>query len=291
MSSEAKERDEIDRLYQRLLLREEAPTRVADEELEVAYRRARVALAADLEWTHHQHFELRLRMALHLAPRAAIAFNPAAPQSRRRLIEDYLIRQHGRSPADASDLARHIARVLNAWDENREIVSLHVDELYIAQSGRCAHCRVSVLNRSGSLPKPTPASLRHHDVFKPLHLAPEELLSPEVDHIEPVSRLGRNMVANLQLLCRFCNGGKGDRLGVDIRREAQYAGAPIASIPPRLRAELHYYTLARDERACRYCDDRSRSELTIRLINDSGGYIRSNLHTVCVECINWHQPK
>jgi len=281
------DRNEIERLYQRFLLRHRAPVLGApsDPELDMAYRRAVRLLGAEIEWTRYQHFELRLRLALHFAPQAAIAFDPRSPLSRRVLIRDYLVSAHGRSLAEAEDLSTHVARILNAFDEKRRSVREYYPELVSRQKGRCAHCNVRLLSATGNLPNPSPHSLRTEDEYKPLYLAPYELLAPEVDHIEPISRLGRNDPDNLQVLCRFCNEGKGDLLGLDLRKEALLAGNAISEIPRRFRAEMHYYVLSRDCRTCIFCSDSGSHELTVRKINIDGGYIRSNLHTVCSKCL------
>ena len=49
-----------------------------------------------------------------------------------------------------------------------------------------------------------------------------EPLSPELDHIHPVSKGGAHSYANTQCLCRQCNAGKSDSLGwIGIPREKE----------------------------------------------------------------------
>ena len=128
--------------------------------------------------------------------------------------------------------------------------------------------------------------LKHEDAHKPYYHSPEELRSLEVDHIDAVSALGTNAVENLQLLCRLCNWGKGDGLGVEVRAEAQYAGCAIRNVGMRHRAAMLYYTIERDAGMCGLCSS-SSNELTVRPLLDSGCFVRSNLHAVCVECADW----
>lgn len=105
----------------------------------------------------------------------------------------------------------------------------------------------------------------------------------EVDHVEAVSALGTNVVDNLQLLCRLCNRGKADGLGVDVRHEAKFAGTTIDMVPVSHRARMLYYVIVRDRSRCCACES-GTDELTVRPIVPSGGYLRSNLRALCVDC-------
>ena len=126
-------------------------------------------------------------------------------------------------------------------------------------------------------------TLAQLDDYKPYHLAPEELMAPEVDHDEAVSAMGTNDLSNLQLLCRLCNGGNGGGLGLSVRAEAAYAGSALPSVPRSHRARLVYYVIERDERRCRQCDSQE-AELTIRRVVAEGALVRSNLRAICVDC-------
>ena len=276
---------EIELLFQRLLLGE-PPSAFgrADTDLEHAFARARRILKSDVEEADLLHFELRLRLALHLAPVDAIKYNPRRAESRSQLISDFLQARHGRTPTEAGLLAVDVARVLWSWDEKRSTVTGYLHELLAAQGSRCANCKVEVsVNPDIQVARRPPKTLVSQDAFKPYYLSPVELLSPEVDHIEPVSRLGLNSKENLQVLCRLCNFGKGDRLGVNTRAEATASGDRVDQIPRMLRASMIYYVITRDGRKCSLCGSDS-AELTVRKVYPEGGFLRSNLYAVCVEC-------
>jgi hypothetical protein len=130
----------------------------------------------------------------------------------------------------------------------------------------------------------TPVTALNLDEFKPYHHALEELIKPEVDHIEAISCLGTNELINLQALCRLCNEGKGDGLGIDIRHEVRWSGVPVDQVDRSHRARVLYHVILRDNRCCRLCRD-ERKELTVRKVRDDGAYARSNLLTVCVDCV------
>lgn len=277
-------RREIDWLFQRLLLTSPSPeaSRSVDNDMEDAYRRVVRVLKADGE-TYDHHFELKLRLALHLAPASAISFNPSSTSSRNRLVRRFLEDNFGPS-AEADSMSRAVAGVLNSWDSQRQAVHDSAGQLLKRQNGRCAHCHVQVTSSPGVLPNTTPVTVERKDEYKPLFESPEELLQAEVDHIEPVSRLGGNHFTNLQILCRYCNRGKGDRLGLDTRSEAKHAGAQVQDIPRAHKARVLYYVVARQERKCQQCGD-AKFELSIRKTNQNGGFLRSNIFASCVRCL------
>jgi 5-methylcytosine-specific restriction endonuclease McrA len=241
-----------------------------------ALTRASLVTRADDDGSARQRFELRLRLALHLAPAAAINYDSGNPTARWRLVHDYLVSVFARDPDQTKVLARDIALVLDNWDRKRADVTRHRDFLIRRDGPYCAACQVRFLASP-------PVTLSARDDFKPYYTSPEELLSIEVDHIEAISGLGTNVLSNLQLLCRLCNSGKGDGLGVEIRMEARYAGAQISEVPVAHRARMFYYVIDRDGHYCALCGS-SGEELTVRPLVPTGGYIRSNLQAVCVDC-------
>jgi hypothetical protein len=269
--------DSLDILLEDLVIR--PPSSVGSlrvqEYQDFAFRRAATILRSDSEDASRWKFELRLRLALHLAPVSAIKYDHANPTPRWELVRDHLVRHFERDPVECERLARDVAVTLENWEHERRDVTAHRSFLIRRDGATCRHCHV----RFGS----TPVTVRTGDEFKPYFKSPDELLMMEVDHVEAISALGTNAVENLQLLCRLCNFGKGDGLGLDVRREAHYAGRSIAGIPIQHRATMLYYVIARDNRRCRRCDGEDL-ELTIRPLVASGGFLRSNLQATCVAC-------
>ena len=243
---------------------------------QMALSRARRVLRWDSDVSSQALFETRIRFALHLSPKEAINYDRSNPRPRWKLILNHLIGVLGRDPAGAEELAREISLVLDSWGSERSLVTGHLNFLVRRDGAFCRNCQVAF---SG-----IPLTLEIKDEYKPYYLSPEELLRPEVDHVEAISALGTNVLTNLQILCRLCNAGKGMGLGLDVREEIKYAGGDIATVPRGYRCKLFYYVVQRDGRRCHQCDE-SRSELTIRPIVDAGGLLRSNLWTVCVRCL------
>lgn len=277
-------RSTIDLLFQRLLLNSRASANFApDPDLDHAFDRARRLLSSGIEERDTALFELRLRLALHLSPADAIAFDHRRPVARKELVKRYIMEHHARPELESDELARDVVRVLRAWEEQRESVRPYLEEIWRRQERRCAHCNVRLYLTTEEAEANPPESEIAQDPYKPYHLAPLELRAPEVDHIEPVARLGDNRLENLQVLCRLCNAGKGDRLGVDVRHEAAHAGESVAAIPRHFRLQMAYYVIARANRECIHCG-KTKNELTIRKINPAGGYLRSNLYVACVRC-------
>lgn len=245
-------------------------------DLEYAVSHVLEALSAKAEHITTTLHELRLRVALHFAPLPAIRYDRLNPRPRHILVRQYLKQEFGRSGPIVEQLARDVARVLDDWEVSRDRVSGHLEGLLRRQQGRCKHCGVVLW--------PRPLTRVEEDPYKPYSAAPDELLLAEVDHIDPVSGFGTNREENLQALCRLCNMGKGDGLGVSLRDEVLYAAEAVDQIPLSHRARIFYYVLER----CRRTSARSKRnaedvELTIRPIRSAGGYVRSNLHAVAVD--------
>lgn len=271
--------EQLDAQLDRLAIGSLADGRVPRERFyhQTALDRARRLLRWDRDISSQALFETRIRLALHLSPRSAIDYQRSNPRPRWKVIYTHLVQTLGRDPVGAEDLAREIALVLDSWDSERSLVTGHLNFLMKRDGAVCQNCKVSFVGE--------PFSLSTQDAYKPYFLAPDELLRPEVDHIEAVSALGTNVLSNLQVLCRLCNAGKGMGLGLDVREEIKYAGYEVELAPRSHRCRLVYYAVNRDGRRCQQCDG-SASELTIRPIVPSGGLLRSNLRTVCIECVS-----
>lgn len=271
--------DALDVLLDQLLLtgNRAASSNREDYYQRMALERAKHVLRVDQDDRERVRFETRLRVALHLAPAAAIAYSRSNPVPRWRLVRDHMLGTYARDRATAEQLGRAVATVLDNWDRDRESVTGHRNFLMRRDGPACRNCHLRFDASGSSL------TLAQLDDYKPYHLAPEELMAPEVDHDEAVSAMGTNDLSNLQLLCRLCNGGKGDGLGLSVRAEAAYAGSALPRVPRSHRARLVYYVIERDERRCRQCDSQE-AELTIRRIVAEGALVRSNLRAICVDC-------
>lgn len=220
--------------------------------------------------------QTRLRLAIHLAPRAAISYDPKSSISRRTLISRHLNQEFPTAPITLRDeLARQIATILDRWSERRSDVSGYLDTLLRRGGNTCANCRVRFSNDA--------QSLTNKDPYKPYYLAPDELLRPEVDHVDPVSFTGTNEIDNLQILCRICNSGKGDGTGVDCREELRHSGCDITLAGRMYRFQLIYYVIARDGRQCSRCGANS-NELTIRPTFDGCPLVTTRMTTICYQC-------
>jgi 5-methylcytosine-specific restriction endonuclease McrA len=243
---------------------------------EFAFERAASVVQADQDERERRRFEMRLRLALHLSPATAVIYDSRNPVPRWKLVREHLASKLVREGPECETLAREIAGVLDNWDRRRSQVTAHRAFLLNRDGPFCQNCHVQFGE--------TPQSLVKRDPYKPYYSSPEELLSIEVDHIEAVSALGTNALANLQLLCRLCNAGKGDGLGTDIRKEAQFAGCSIDNVPIPHRCRMLYAVIHRDRQRCARCDTGS-SELTVRPVIADGAYVRSNLFALCVKCL------
>jgi 5-methylcytosine-specific restriction endonuclease McrA len=240
-----------------------------------ALQRAIRLLRAETEWQSVKRFELRLRLALHLCPASAVNYKATNPVPRHEIIEDFLRSKLERTSPHLSELARSLSQLLSNWQRRREKVTQYRDHLLGLQHWRCASCAYRF-----DRPSPFAESI---DPYKPFADSPNELTSPEVDHIEAVSCFGTNELKNLQVLCRLCNFGKNDGLGLDVISEIEYAGEVLERIPLRHRAAMLFYVLERDGRRCSLCG-LSGVELTIRPRVEGGSYARTNLMAICANC-------
>ena len=277
--------DNLDILLDRLVLQESEPTSGWRNRFytDMAFERARSVLRWEEDSKTRGVLETRIRLAVHLSPRSALAYDRSDTRPRWRIIHKHLVDNFQRDPLSSEPLARAVAVVLDNWDRAREQVTNHRTTLLRRDGNRCKHCHVE-FSRT-----PTPDSVLIKDEFKPYFRSPEELLTPEVDHVESVSTLGTNALSNLQILCRLCNAGKGDGLGINTRDEIKFAVHALEDFPIAHRCRLIYYVISRDNNACTSCGSDDQ-ELTIRPIIAEGALVRSNLRTVCTLCVCSKQP-
>lgn len=228
------------------------------------------------ESSKQRKFEAKLYLAAHLSPRNALQYDNTNPTPRYELIREYLREEYDLQGDDIETLSRRIQKLLDAWESDRNNVTNYRQRLLSEQDGRCASCNVEFNS--------VPETAQMDDHYKPYLDKSSQRTSPEVDHISSVSTFGTNEYENLQALCRLCNHGKGKGLGVDPVKEIEHAGKSIGDAPWSHRASMMYFVLERDEFTCNECSE-SDHELTVRPISESGGYLRSNLKTICVECL------
>jgi len=229
-----------------------------------------------------------LGLALHITPQQALekeregkdAVGPFDSE-----LEPYqMIRKHLRENCEfdedaARDIGNKLGQIWRDWfEDDRSIPNASVikSKLKNDQNSRCANCKVRLDNEHKA------ASFQNNDQFKPLHQFKRNQTDAELDHIEPLSQFGGNTPSNFQVLCRFCNQGKGKAKHIPIINQLEKSTQSIRKIDPGYRREIFYAVTANAE-VCSECGNKA-AELTIRQKQDDGCYTVSNLKTVCVNC-------
>ena len=220
---------------------------------------------------HFGTYALRHLVAVQLAPRAAISYEPTNPTPRWRLVDDYLREMADLDIVERNRVARLVATVLDRASTGRGRRLLEPD-----WAAACGLCRLSF--------RSNPDSVRTRDPYKPVWQAPEELCRPEVDHVVPISGIGQHEFHNLQVICRACNMAKGSGLIVDPDAEIRYAGVEVASIPRIHLFRLLQWLIQQRRGACARCKD-ATSELTMRPTHSDGSISRANLELRCYGCV------
>ena len=272
------EREQLSGLLDRLALGEVHLDPARDSDLQYALERAFELLQARGENLTTLRYETRLRLALHFAPSEALRYKRTNPTPRHRIIAEYLEVAFGRTPDVALAVAREVTRLLERWEEERVAVTGYLAALQLRDGPRCTNCHADL-----SMPGEA-TSILTEDLYKPYCEDPDEYFRAEVDHREAVSSFGRNRLDNLQILCRLCNLGKGRGLGLAVEREVRWSGTHISTIPIAHRCSMVYYVIARADNHCVDCG-RTDTELTIRPIRAEGCFARTNLKSVCYDCI------
>lgn len=215
-------------------------------------------------------------MAIALSPESAIQYSVADSRPRWTYIQNYLKQSTALDERESEVLARKLSRILDEYGTKRSR-GTHYEALIRKQGGTCAICRLPF--------HAMPHAVRTLDPYRPLWEAPEELTSPEEDHIKPIGWTGGNSIANMQLLCRACNAAKSDGIRISVHREALIAQLPIRDVPRiqffRLLVWLVFDRQGRcDERGCMH------GELTMRLVRPGASLTRANLRLVCYACLD-----
>lgn len=244
------------------------------------------ALQLEEPLDYARRFSLRLRIALHFAPIEAIEFDRKRSQTRWGLIQNHLVTAFGFSAEFSAPLARSIAKLLDAWDEERKGgLSEYKRFLLQKQDGKCAYCRVDLESESRIAIEEERVHAGTSDPYKPYFDGDgvQNRMSAAVDHRMAISGYGTNKVDNLQVVCTLCNQGKGNGLPIGIEREFEFAAQPIAVIPEGHRIRMFFNRLRMDKFCCSKCGSDER-ELTVRQRREKGGYVLTNLQTLCVNC-------
>ncbi|WP_158056013.1 HNH endonuclease [Halorussus halophilus] len=263
--------DSIDILFYRLLFGDRKDLKeIDDRDKEHAIKKAIDVVGSEAQLNKKEIYEFRLRLAMHLCPAEAIDYKKTNPLPRHEIIRDYLTNELGYDRNIVDRLSRDLHNILDSWDAQRGTVAHQKDTLLTDQEYRCANCHISFRGT-----KFTGDCIRELGPDKPI---------PHIDHIEPVSSFGTNDPDNLQILCSFCNRGKGRGLGVDVKKEMKYAASNITDIPEKHRMEVYYYVINSNDSECAICGGKD-CFLTIRKVQDGGGFARSNLEAICLDCI------
>jgi 5-methylcytosine-specific restriction endonuclease McrA len=264
-------------------------------ELDYAVDHVHDVLKSKDEYIEYYKFELRLRLAMHFTPLEALNYDPENEFTRQELIIDHIVKYFERSIENATALAQTIIKILDKWELDRQSVTKYRDQLLQLQNYKCNHCKVSFLGdiQSGKN-KYKSFTVFPHDKYKPYKVNKSgttdkiEYMTPEVDHIKPVSALGDNNLQNLQVLCKLCNRAKSNILNVKTLNEIKYAGDSIEEIfntKPSHIQKMLYFVISRSNGKCDKCKSDDK-ELTMRKIKDNAPFIRSNLQALCKDCLS-----
>ena len=265
-------------LIDRIVLSDFRGDDLIDSLREPAFSFIETSLRSRAVYDRDQRQRLRLKLALHLAPPEAIAYDVQNPKPRWKLIEQHLCDNLSRSTNDVVQLSKEVAATLRSWQEERQSVAGFKAQLLTRDGSRCMSCHIEFDDSSAE-------SIATGDPFKPYFES--DPTSPmncaTVDHIEPVSGFGSNTLDNLQLLCKLCNQGKGSFDPPLLKHEAEFAAVPIESIRWGHRAKLLYFALESSDFRCDRCET-DDAELTVRKIVPRGAIVSTNLRSSCFGC-------
>ncbi|MCV7068892.1 HNH endonuclease [Mycolicibacterium farcinogenes] len=243
-------------------------------------------LKMDGELNDHVDQYVRLRIALSLCPTSALVHRKSERTSRAEKIRDHMVRHQLVDVEDAERLASIVDEVVDNWLTARINVAGFKAALVDRDGSLCNACHVDL-----DQPATAAISVARQDPYKLTWVHPEKAIYATVDHKVPVSKFGTNDMANLELLCRYCNEGKDDGSPLLLKHEVELAAVlPCESLATAQglvskSAHLVYRVLKRDSFSCSACGD-SNSELTVRKNCADGLAVMSNLSSICYGCLD-----
>lgn len=248
-----------------------------------AFLRFAEALNLSTRLDRINELDLKLRLALILSPKDAIAWNPTDPRSRVEVVSNYLTENFELDATEAESISRIVVGTLKAWETSRSSLSDKAQRILSDQEGACAACHVKINEDRIAIEEGK--SAEEQDVYKPYFADPgvRTWFTPEVDHIEPISGTGSNRKENLQVLCKLCNSGKENGSGISIQTEFKHCGLSVREANPHYRRRLLYNRIEMDHFRCTACGSSER-ELTVRPLRNNGALVLLNLTSICYDC-------
>jgi len=238
--------------------------------------------------------EILLRLTAHFTPQQALAklqneSVEAEPYDSDKepyqMIYSYVLNNFSLSENAARELSYKLGHIWKNWQVERGFATLGIsktklkERLSKQQNNRCMNCGARFERSENSIP------FEKGDIYKPVSEFTDLQYEKELDHAEPISKLGANEVNNFQLLCRFCNQGKSDDSGFSLEDRLEFASKDIKNIPASKRRALFFESTA-SKTECQSCGDSIKSrEMTIRKKYQNGCFAGSNIEMLCVDCV------
>lgn len=253
-------------------------TKLSPDELETELEAVSPQLEISPLWKIRTLYEFRLELIHSLVDRDSIESDQGDD---RRMLKIYLEGRHNISSLMSTKLANRISSLHNKLSTKRKS-PFSADDFLIEQQAKCSHCKHTFWFEGD----PPPEIL---DPYKPYHWKIyRSELSPEIDHVDPVSLFGTNVRENLTLMCKFCNRGKMDSLGINthkIKLSKLRLQEPPTEKNMKLLKPLAYYRMQLDNRKCTQCGDEEKP-LTIRPLRPELLTTIQNTRTFCYECLD-----